>query len=195
VEKIVGRSVPLVGYSAGAIVALWVAVRRPDLVSKLALISGAFDADGVILRPSADARPPAPLLAAYAQVSPDGADHFPVVIAKIVRAMEEGTWLSAAQLRAVTCPALIMAADDDNVTLEHTLTLYRGMPDAQLAIVPWTSHLLLHEKSDLCTRLVADFLMAEPRPTLMPIRRAAIPAKPAPAAATSGSQETRAARG
>lgn len=175
-DKIVGERVRLVGYSAGAIVALWVAVRRPDLVDRLVLISGAFHPDGAIFKPSADGPPPAPLVAAYAEVSPDGADHFPVVVAKIARSVHEEPGLAPTELSAVACPTLVMAADDDIVTLEHTLALYRGLRDAQLAIIPGTSHLLLHEKPQLCARLVTDFLTAEPTPTLMPIRRAAPPA-------------------
>ena len=50
VDEVVGNRVRLVGYSAGAIVALWVAVRRPDLVERLVLISGAFDPDGFDLQ-------------------------------------------------------------------------------------------------------------------------------------------------
>jgi len=175
-EKIVGERVRLVGYSAGAVVALWVAVRRPDLVGRLVLVSGLFQPEGAILRPTAGASPPAPLVAAYAEVSPDGADHFPVVIAKIARAIAEEHGLAPSELSLVTCPTLVMAADDDIVTLEHTLALYRGLPDAQLAIIPGTSHLLLHEKPQLCTGLVTDFLTAGPTPTRMPIRRAAQPA-------------------
>jgi pimeloyl-ACP methyl ester carboxylesterase len=174
-DKIVGGPVRLVGYSAGAMVALWVAVRRPDLVERLVLVSGAFDPEGMILRPAGDGPPPAPLVAAYAEVSPDGADHLPVVIAKLAQAAEE-PGLAPAELSVVTCPTLVMAADDDNVTLEHTLALYRSLPDPQLAIIPGTSHLLLHEKPQLCAGLVTDFLTAEPAPTWMPIRRAAPPA-------------------
>jgi pimeloyl-ACP methyl ester carboxylesterase len=175
-DKIVGGRARLVGYSAGAVVALWLAVRRPDLVDRLVLISGAFHPDGMIMRPTADVEPPAPLVAAYAEVSPDGADHFPVVLAKIARTVAEEPGLTPADLSRVTCPTLVMAADDDVVTLEHTLALYRGLPDAQLAIIPGTSHLLLHEKPQLCTGLVTDFLTTEPTPTRMPIRRAAPPA-------------------
>jgi pimeloyl-ACP methyl ester carboxylesterase len=65
-----------------------------------------------------------------------------------------------------------MAADDDNVTLEHTLELHQNLPDAQLAIIPGTSHLLLHEKPELCAWLVSNFLTAGPVQTWMPIRRA-----------------------
>lgn len=171
----VGRPVPVLGYSAGATVALRIATRRPDLVERLVLISGAFHPDGMILRPTADGPPPAPLVAAYAEVSPDGAAHFPTVIAKIAHAVADEPGLTTADLGQVTCPTLVIAADDDVVTLEHTLALYRGLRQAQLAIIPGTSHLLLHEKPQLCTRLVTDFLTAEPTPTRMPIRRAAPP--------------------
>jgi pimeloyl-ACP methyl ester carboxylesterase len=172
-DKVVGAPVRLVGYSAGAVVALWVAVRRPDLVDRLVLVSGLFDPDGAILRPTADSPPPAPLVAAYAEVSPDGAHHFPVVVAKIAQSAAAEPGLAPTELSVVTCPALVMAADDDMVTLEHTVAMYRSLPDAQLAIIPGTSHLLLHEKPELCTRLVIDFLTTDPTPTWMPIRRAA----------------------
>jgi hypothetical protein len=46
------------------------------------------------------------------------------------------------------------------------------MPNAELAVVPGTSHTLLSEKPDLCVRLVSDFLTTDPVPTLVPIRRA-----------------------
>jgi pimeloyl-ACP methyl ester carboxylesterase len=172
-DKLVGGPVRLVGYSAGATVALRVAVRRPDLVDRLVLISGAFNRDGMILRPSADAAPPPQLVAAYAEVSPDGAEHLPVVIAKIAKSVAEEPGLIVADLGAVACRALVMAGDDDIVTLEHTLALYRGLRDAELAIVPAASHLLLLEKPELCTRLVTDFLTTDSTPTMMPIRRAA----------------------
>jgi pimeloyl-ACP methyl ester carboxylesterase len=175
-DKLVGGPVRLVGYSAGAIVALRVAVRRPDLVDRLVLISGAFNRDGMILRPSADAAPPPQLVAAYAEVSPDGAEHLPVVIAKIAKSVAEEPGLIVADLGAVACRTLVMVGDDDIVTLEHTLALYRGLRDAELAIVPAASHLLLLEKPELCTRLVTDFLTTDPAPTMMPIRRAAQPA-------------------
>ncbi|MEU4192311.1 alpha/beta hydrolase [Kribbella sp. NPDC026611] len=171
IEKLTDGPVRLAGYSAGAVVALRTAVHRPELVERLVLISGAFHPDGMILRPSLDAPPPPPLLAAYAEVSPDGADHFGEVIAKVVRSVEEDRPLTTDELATVTCPALVVAADDDLVSLEHTIAMYRALPASQLAVVPGTSHLLLHEKPADCVRLVREFLTTDAASTLMPIRR------------------------
>jgi pimeloyl-ACP methyl ester carboxylesterase len=65
-----------------------------------------------------------------------------------------------------------MAADDELVPLEHTIALYRGIPDSELAVVPGTWHPLLMEKPELCLRLVTDVLTTDPVPILVPLRRA-----------------------
>jgi len=171
-ETIVRQPTHLVGYSAGAAVALRTAIAIPDLVDRLVLVSGWFSNDGLIARPSADGEPPRQLVAAYASVSPDGTDHFPVVIGKVAQAAAEETGLTVADLNALACQTLVMVGDDDLVSLEHTVLLYRSLPNAQLAVVPSSSHLLLFEKPALCTRLVEEFLTTDPKPTLMPIRRA-----------------------
>lgn len=69
-EHVVGGAAVIVGYSAGAGVALWVAARRPDLVDRLVLISGAFDPDGMIVRPQAGVEWPPELAAAHAECHP-----------------------------------------------------------------------------------------------------------------------------
>lgn len=65
-----------------------------------------------------------------------------------------------------------MVGDDDEVKLEHAVALYRALPDAELAVVPGTSHGLLVEKRELCNTMIVDFLTTEPVPTSAPIRRA-----------------------
>ncbi len=44
---------------------------------------------------------------------------------------------------------LVMTGDDDEVTLEHAIAMYRGLDDAELMVVPGTSHRLLVEKPTL----------------------------------------------
>jgi pimeloyl-ACP methyl ester carboxylesterase len=65
-----------------------------------------------------------------------------------------------------------MVADDDEVRLEHATSLYRGLPDAEPAVITGTSHGLLHEKPALCNRIIVDFLTSDPVPTIAPARRA-----------------------
>lgn len=175
VESVPGGPVSVVGYSAGAMVALWLAVRRPDLVDRLVVISGAFDPDAMLVKPSLDGEPPEPLVQAYGEVSPDGVEHFPILLRKVVRSVERDVPLRESDLGRVGCPTLVMVSDDDIVTLEHTIALYRAIPDSQLAVVPGTSHLLLHEKPEQCTSMVADFLTPSAVAPLLPIRRAASP--------------------
>lgn len=172
-EQVVGGPAHLVGCSAGASVALVVAVRRPDLARRVVLVSGVFHRDGWI--PSAidrDAEPPDILARGYAELSPDGADHFPVVSAKLARMNWEEPTLGASDLSRVTGRTLVMLGDDDEVTLEHAVALYRALPDAELAVIPGTSHGLLHEKPALCNSIIVDFLSKDPVPTFAPVRRA-----------------------
>jgi pimeloyl-ACP methyl ester carboxylesterase len=68
-----------------------------------------------------------------------------------------------------------MYADDDLMTLAHAVALYDALPDAELAVVPGTSHFLTQEKPHLVNALVLDFLTKEPVPTVAPIRRAPTP--------------------
>ncbi|MFI7700405.1 alpha/beta fold hydrolase [Nonomuraea sp. NPDC049480] len=169
-----GGPVDLAGYSFGGTIALALAVRRPDLVRSLVLISAAFHHEGMIVAPSGDGSDmPEQVVAAYAEVSPDGRDHFRVVAAKIMEGIAaDPLAMTEAEVSAIAARTLVVAADDDIVHLEHTLDLYRAIPDAELAVVPGTSHVLLHEKPALCTRLIGDFLTVPPRPTYFPIRRA-----------------------
>jgi pimeloyl-ACP methyl ester carboxylesterase len=172
-EGVVGQPANLVGCSAGASVALLVALRRPDLARRLVVISGVFHRDGWV--PDAidpDASAPEVLAQGYAELSPNGPDHFPVVSAKLTRMNWEEPTLAASDLSGVTSRTLVMAGDDDEVTLEHAIAMYRGLPDAELAVVPGTSHGLLHEKPELCNTILVDFLTTDPVPTMAPVRRA-----------------------
>jgi pimeloyl-ACP methyl ester carboxylesterase len=176
-EEVVGGPAHLVGYSDGAITALLVALSRPDLVRRLVLISGQFHQSGLIPAffhgPDAvDELQASPLGAWYAEASPDGAEHFPVVAGKIIECALTGPTLAAEQLAGVPARTLVMSGDDDAVALEHTIEMYRSLPEAELAVVPGTSHVLCMEKPALVTQLVLDFLTNDLAPTIMPIRRA-----------------------
>jgi pimeloyl-ACP methyl ester carboxylesterase len=171
-----GTPVHLVGWSDGGIAALLASRRRPDLVRRQVLIGANFHHDGIVigdLDEDGDAALSGQMAQTYAQRSPDGIGHFPVVYAKFVAMARTEPTLTVADLGSVATPTLVLAGDDDMVSLEHTTALYLGLPQAQLAIVPGASHAVPVEKPDLVARLILDFLRGPvPPQTALPVRRA-----------------------
>ena len=94
----------------------------------------------------------------YGEVSPDGIGHWPVVAAKLDRMHRAEPTLTAADLGAITAPSLLMFGDDDEVEPAHLHALHRGLPDAQLAIVPGAGHGVLLDKPDVCHLMITEFL-------------------------------------
>jgi pimeloyl-ACP methyl ester carboxylesterase len=71
-EGVVGGPAQLVGCSAGATVALLVALRRPDLTRRAVVVSGVFHHDGWFAGAiDPDASPPQVLARGYAELSPE----------------------------------------------------------------------------------------------------------------------------
>lgn len=64
-----------------------------------------------------------------------------------------------------------MLGDDDEVSLEHAIDMYRSIPDAELAVLPGTSHGLIVGKPSRCEAILIEFLTRDPVTTLAPIRR------------------------
>lgn len=171
-ETVVGRRSHVVGSSDGAIVGLLVALRRPDLIDRLVLVAGVFHFNGWlphVIDPSNE--PPEFLARLYAEVSPDGAGHYRAVVDKLAQMHLEEPTLTTDDLGEVPNRTLVMVGDDDEVRLEHAVAMYRAIPDAELMVVPGTSHGLLVEKPDLCNNVILEFLTEDPVPTMAPIRR------------------------
>ena len=178
-EHVVEGPARLVGCSDGAIVALLVALRRPDLVSRLVFVAGVFHHTGWL--PQAidpNIEPPEFLRTLYGEVSPDGVGHYPVIVEKLARMHLLEPTLTPGDLAKISCRTLLMFGDDDEVPLEHAGALYRALPNAELAILPGTSHGLLVEKAALCNSMIVDFLANEAVETLAPIRRATREGRP-----------------
>jgi pimeloyl-ACP methyl ester carboxylesterase len=181
-EKVVKGPAHLVGWSDGAIVALHVAIARPDLVWKLVTIGAQFKPSydfpsmaAMFESMTAEGPELATFRAAYEAASPDGAAHWPEVVAKMIAMFRTEPKLAPQELAKIKARTLVLAGDDDLTPVEHAADLYRAIPNAELAIVPGTSHALLMEKPRLVNGLILDFLASDAAPTFMPIRRAGVP--------------------
>ncbi|WP_225724928.1 MULTISPECIES: alpha/beta fold hydrolase [unclassified Nocardia] len=153
----------LVGWSDGGIVAVLVAMQRPDLVRKLVAIGVYVNRDGEtpgcreLFEEPASTRMGEIVRGSYTD-APDGPDHFPVIYEKLLRMWREEPNIAICDLAAIQAPTLLMQGDDDGVTVEHSLAMARAIPDSQLAVVPGASHGVPMEKPELVNRMILDFL-------------------------------------
>ncbi len=171
-EDIVGGPARLIGYSDGSIVGLMVAHLRPDLAPRVICAAGVYNLDGwmpgVI---DTEQEAPAFMADSYGEISPDGRDHYAVVVKKLHIMHREGPTLSEDDLRKIKSRILVLVGDDDEATFEHTVSFYSSLPQGELAVIPGTSHGVLVEKSELCNRIMIDFMINEPIETFAPLRR------------------------
>jgi pimeloyl-ACP methyl ester carboxylesterase len=174
-EEVVGEPAHLVGWSDGGNVALLVAIERPDLVRKIVVIGSNYDTAGMVADAALELSPDEPALAMfkmmYEAASPDGAEHWPVFVGKIDE-MWKNFHVPIERLVTIEAPTLVMVGDDDAVTLEHTIEMYRAIPNADLAVIPHASHVVPMEQADVVNQTILRFVQNDPPVTLMPIRRA-----------------------
>jgi pimeloyl-ACP methyl ester carboxylesterase len=172
-ESVVAEPAHLVGWSDGGIVALLVALRRPELVERLVLIGVNYHFSGILeLDIDPDGEFAQFMFTDYAERSPDGPEHFPVVVDKAITLFATEPTLTTTDIATVTAPALVLVGDDDLIVPHHTQSLYEALPAGQLCVIPGASHGAPMEKPALVAHLIVEFLDGPvPPTTLIPNRR------------------------
>lgn len=156
----------LIGWSDGAVVALLVAQRRPDLARSLVLIGQYLNSSGRVRPGILDyltAQPEARdfLRKGYASTSPDGPEHFDEVFGKMMRMYQAEPEIDLASLAGIRVPALVMQGDRDDVTVEHSAAVVAALGAGRLAVLPG-SHLLPVESPRLVNMVILAFLRGAP---------------------------------
>src|SRR5258708_24889721 len=124
-EKLKIPRADLMGYSMGGGVAMQCAIRHPDKVRKVVVISSTFRRDGMV-KEALDAIPKltaddfkgSPIEAEYKKLSPTP-DEFPNFVKRLLATASRGHDISADQLKATTAPMLFIHGDADCVWLAH----------------------------------------------------------------------------
>ena len=154
--------VDVMGYSLGGGVALLTAIRHPDKVRRLVLVSTPFRRDGwypEILAGMSQLGPAAaesmkqtPMYQAYAALAPRVQD-WPVVVTKMGELLKRDYDLSR-EVLGITAPTMIVVGDADAVRTAHAVEFYEllgggkrdagwdgsGKSAARLAILPGRTH-------------------------------------------------------
>lgn len=155
------------GYSMGGTVALGIGIRHPELVRKLAIYGSCAGSPKETYEPEAYKQyqslsadfAPKELKEPYDRLAPDPA-RWPVLVTKIKNMGRDFKGYSAAELKALKAPVLIMMGDRDVVRPEHAVAMYRLIPNAQLAILPGGDHFMLWTSPDRILAVLTQFLEA-----------------------------------
>src|SRR5262245_1181950 len=155
----------LLGFSNGGTIALQTAIRHPQLVRKLVVVSTFFKRDGgdswfwEAMHSAQPESMPVELQEAYRRVAPHP-HNLRTKHDKATQRMREFKDIPASAIRAITSPTLVMAGDADVVRPEHALELARLLPRARLAILPGTDHMGMMACTDLIVPMIDAFLDA-----------------------------------
>jgi pimeloyl-ACP methyl ester carboxylesterase len=163
-EHVVGGAAHLVGWSDGAVVAIMVAMRRPDLVLRLVLMGQYYNSAGRSaageelerLLQSPDAM--SFLREGYDPFSPDGPGHFTAVYEKTLAMLRNEPEIDLAEIGRVSSPTLVLQGDRDITTVEHSAAVVAALPNGRLAVLPGT-HALPVESPNAVNALLHEFLL------------------------------------
>jgi pimeloyl-ACP methyl ester carboxylesterase len=167
-------SADILGYSMGGGVAFQVAVRHPEQVRRLVVLSGTYTHDGwwpdvaaSFSTFTADMFKGTPIQKQYDSLGNDPA-HFPEFVRKVISIdVKRYDW--SRNVKNIQAPIFIAIGDADGVRYEHALELFRakgggkmgdihGLPKSRLAIVPGTTHIGMMQRTDWLIPMITDFL-------------------------------------
>ncbi|MCW3090401.1 MAG: alpha/beta hydrolase [Ferruginibacter sp.] len=129
------------GFSNGGSTAMQIAIRHPEIVNKLIIISAVSKRDGLIpgffegMKNATLDNMPAPLKTAYLQITNDKDGLQKMHDKDRMRMLQFEDW-NDGDLFSIKAPALLIAADKDVVTPQHTMEMAQKIPNASLMILP-----------------------------------------------------------
>lgn len=157
----------LVGYSDGGIVALLVAISRPDLVKNLVIIGSNYDtkiydakAKQQMMSITAEGfrRFMPDFMKLYDSVTPNPVQRFPVQLEKTKKLWTTQPDIPLEDLGKISARTLILAGDHEDTPTEHTVQMFRAIKGAELCIIPGASHGLLSDRAADANAVILGFL-------------------------------------
>ena len=146
--------VDVVGWSDGGIEALLLGVRHPGKVKKIVSMAPNLNPGPEALGPDVAALwKSLTELPDKAKNTPEGRRQL-----KVAGMVLKEPNISPATLAKVAAPTLVLASDHDLVRLEHIVTIYRSLPNAQLAIFPNATHMIPYDDPGQFNGAVDRFL-------------------------------------
>ena len=136
-------SAVVVGFSDGGIIGLDMAIHHPERVTKLVVTGANSRTDGYTGKhwEAVNGDPDDwPASESYGRLSPDGVEHWPIVLRRLQRMWAVEPNFTREEMRSIKAPTLIIVGDRDLVTPEHAVEMFRTILGAQLCVVPHAGH-------------------------------------------------------
>lgn len=157
-------NVSIFGHSMGGYIALCYAMKSPENVNSMMTLGTKFEwAEEQALKESKMLNPDVILekVPQYARLleSQHGSKWKKLLpaIAELMIGLGKNPPLEN-NLSTINIPTQIMVGDQDNmVTIEESVSVYRSLPDAKLAVLPDTRHPMDKVRPDLLLNLMKDF--------------------------------------
>jgi len=141
----------ILGWSDGGIIGLLLAIKHPEKVNKLVTSGANIFPEGVI--DFEDMKKTA------IDLETKNVNHKNDLAIDLNNLDLKYPNLKFTDLNIIKSKTLIIAGDHDMIKGEHTLKIYESIPNAQLAILPNSSHSALIENSKLFNEITLHFLM------------------------------------
>jgi pimeloyl-ACP methyl ester carboxylesterase len=173
-------SADVLGYSMGGGVAFQMAVRHPEQLRRLVILSGTYahdgwwpDAEASFGTLTADMFEGTPIRRQYDSLGNDPAN-FPEFVKKVISIdLKPYDW--STDVKKIEAPIFMVIGDADGVRYEHALELFRakgggkmgdmhGLPESRLAILPGTTHVGMILRTDWLVPMINDFLDSDLSP-------------------------------
>jgi pimeloyl-ACP methyl ester carboxylesterase len=158
-------SADVCGFSNGGHNAMQLAIRHPQLVRRLIVISSPVKRDGFVAgffdsMPRATLEDmPAELKTEQLKVNPDRTALKTMFEKDRQRMIDFADWPDES-LRAIKAPTLFIVGDRDVIRLEHAVEMFHLLPHAQLAVLPDTDHMQMLTRGERLLALIPSFLDA-----------------------------------
>ena len=149
------------GNSDGGPVALYMAIKSPKTITKLIVEGTNYHYSGIEDNWTELLESVTPEMYQndfFNELSPNGSEYWPKMLSKLKNMWLNSPVLTPLELNEISCPTLIIAGDRDMIKIEHTVSLYKAIPNASLFIVPSTSHGAMEENPDIVRPVVSNFI-------------------------------------
>lgn len=162
IKKLNLDSVFVLGHSDGGIVGLELAYAHPEKVKKLIAIGANYSwKDFLELPDSIQMSSNDPLIERIRPLAhkiKEGAQKItPEIQKKLTDLMDKYPNFTTDQLHKIKTPVLVVSGDHDLITLEHTISLFSNLSNAQLLVLPDATHFVMMEQADILNKQIIKF--------------------------------------